>query len=266
MISPYHSLLQPMTPTSSFPTRQPVTPHSQRSIRLNTVHLSNLHTPLTFDDTDLPPTVDDNRDRVSSSLFSPEIFPETHAQPFRPSGLSLLLASRRDIDQDQDLLSTPIPHYPGPVDPPDEPSIPHHDHSPNQEIHSIVPSASLQLPPPSHDHGSSPSLTDGTDTAPLLSSIALFPSYAACNQQPSSDPNAKLHSAKSPPRAFVSSAVCSLAGAVRPKSFQSVFVLALKALPAVVLGSLLNILDGVSCEYPTRKRTHHLIHCTRQTE
>ena len=295
-----------MSLASSYPTRPAPTPHSQQTIRLNTVHLSNMlmsptgdpapppsHSPFTLDPhypfprTDSTSSASDlhlhlphpSHPSSLSTSFASSASAFTHTgfraptrtppfpAPFRPSGLSLLLARRLDhLDGSQDdILRSPTPSRestptfspPGPPGPSHRSYILHHDRPlPDQEP------PGPDLPVPSHTSPSSPTQkhrfdqTTATDLTPLLDPSfpsTRFPSYT-CSSSPPSDPKPLDNSAKSPHDdtcrvRIAHRASAHIAEALRPKSLQNGLTLAVKALPAVVLGSLLNILDGVSCEF-----------------
>lgn len=284
------SLLQPLSYASSNPNsytlRQLPIPHSQDTIRTNTMRLSNMvitplagtpvHTPESFiypianyhpkspherSEPPIPSTlsqsisaenaIDLSATSSRSTSTSPNddgvVTPRGHNKSaIYPSGLSLLLASRgREGAPDTDKPSTsPTKMDPLPV--PTKPTATEHSEDPPPKVAQATPPAGSgpgeathminpisMLPPFTSRRFDSPL----TEAAPLLGgSHRSYHSSPSAPSKSSKDGGVLTHAGH---------IICE---ALTPDHLGHVLGVGVKSLPAVLLGSLLNILDGVSCE------------------
>jgi hypothetical protein len=287
------SLLQPLSYASSHPNsytlRQLPIPHSQDTIRTNTMQLSNMvitpitgtpvHTPESFiypianyrpkspHDRLEPPIPSSLSQSISAeniidlsaiSSRSTSISPNDDGvvtprgqdkAPLYPSGLSLLLASRgregapesadtdkpstspTEIESSLASVKSTAAEHPGDLPPKDAPATETAGLGPSEAIHTV--NAISMLPPFTGRRIDS----DLTETAPLLGG-----SHRSYHSSP-----------LAPSKSSKDSGVLRDAGhfiyeSLKPDHLGHVLAVGVKSLPAVLLGSLLNILDGVSCK------------------
>jgi hypothetical protein len=279
MSSPcFASLLQPRSYASSHShssgSRQTPVMHSQDTIRDNTMQLSNMIiSPLSagrpsslqvresiiLSQLDHGVKAPDDMKRISTSApqsktsapsdHSPNLSPttpppsngggisttwrrENFRSTLRPSGLSLLLAGEgrtRPSQQDK------------PTQPTTSAEIESHASIPTVEVSEHSPSVTAQetgdttdiTPPGEREYSTH---DDFTETAPLLGSS--HPTYTP----PAATPEACGRTGMD------TSVSHYIRNVLKPVFIRHVVTTAVKSLPSVLLGSLLNILDGVSCE------------------
>ncbi len=251
------------SPTKQLRPRNIAAPHAQQTIRDSTMQLSSLslRSPLssyTSDSFIFPSAVaevDDQESIAASSVAATDSVtdltasstPEGAATPrgrplqgpssaqAEPSGLSLLLAKRNQSASSRsssESLATPTAARPYPT----PAQIVVTDDSPATGIQHAV--------------------TQSSERAPLLDVEAARPSYGSteANGDHQSAPVSKRDSKGVVPRWKGYSPSARLGG---------FFTSAVRALPAVILGTLLNILDGISCtcirRYPSLILTHATI-------
>jgi hypothetical protein len=286
------SLLQPLSYSSSHPnsytSRQLPIPHSQDTIRTNTMQLSNMvitpitgtpvHTPESFiypianyhpksphdrSERPIPSTlsqsisadniIDLSSTSSRSTSTSPNdgvLTPRAHDKgALYPSGLSLLLASRGREDAPKGVDTDKPSSSPLGVESSLVSSIPaaaeRSEDLPTKDAQDIVTAGSDPVDP---THTVNPISTlppftarrfdgDLTETAPLL---------GGSHRSHHSSPSAPSKSSKD--FGALKSAGHFIYDSLRPDHLGHAFSVGVKSLPAVLLGSLLNILDGVSCK------------------
>lgn len=175
--------------------------------------------------------------------------------PPSPSGLSLLLARRQGYPSSDethqeghsseappsDSTQTPtIEHY-RTLPPPVEQPLNVESDAPSQPTVSQSPQSTRweHDPPVLQDEG----LNDITETVPLLGTREADRIWYTLNghAHPESGPKSR--------RGILKTIASHIHRAVKAQNIEHSLLTAVNSLPAVLLGCLLNILDGVSCEY-----------------
>jgi hypothetical protein len=275
--TPFNSLLQPRSYASSHShmsgARHTPVMHSQDTIRDSTMQLSNMSfsgppehpasfqvlEPLARSHEQKSSDEEDGNDRPSTSaktigVFDQNIdmvspFPtlanneglegsnrrDTFSSVFRPSGLSLLLGRGSRYAQADENYSSHLTE----LDP--------DDIVPTSQLSGLPPSLISQTargsgdPPDvariSQERIHIPPCGNDSETVPLLGSS--HPSYTPpLDIQPKSRRRTEI----------LKNVSNHILTALKPDSFKHNLALAIKSIPSVLLGSLLNILDGVSCK------------------
>lgn len=219
-----------------------------------TPEVESLSTTTSFSSALPPDEQDFNRDVIdivvsgaSSSTNTAATTPRGPGGSFHPSGLSLLLARQTEAATTQlssNQLSTTATEHSIDTQSPSVQSVARS--VPTQDARSVGATSALSLAS-EHEH----------ERAPLLGDVeSSFPSYTANGGPDRSVNTTPLNGHATPEAVSKRTARGILAGwhyrAFRPTSLDSVrdvATTAVRSLPAVLLGTLLNILDGVSCAY-----------------
>jgi hypothetical protein len=226
-------------------------------------------------DANIPVSSQSSLHSADLSASSSSSFVSSHAGPgtrtprgnlARPSGLSLLLARRQDRESDSqeashtsssapsiaEALPTPtVDTLTAPFDVPHGP-VPHTPEARGiggADILSASPSkAGILWEDRQQTISPRGSASDLTETAPLLGDQVYNHLSYSRNGNPQSEP--KRQDGPNSSTTIFHKVSGHVKEAVRPKNLEHVFMVAIRSLPAVILGSLLNILDGVSCGSP----------------
>jgi hypothetical protein len=198
---------------------------------------SSVHT------TDLPGPVEPKRSETRMPKGKPE-------SSFKPSGLSLLLARQQDESQDQDVpprVTSEAALAPPTADRDAEalallpPSPASDEITPTHQRPSVPPRKSMHREtPPRRSTTPGESTNDLMETTPLLGHSTHPLYYRVGHDHPNGKPKGD--------RSTLGIATDHVRTNLHPENLRRVFIIAIRSLPAVILGSLLNILDGVSCE------------------
>ena len=165
--------------------------------------------------------------------------------PFKPSGLSLLLARQHESSSQKASSSSSDASAPESMSTAEQ--HPEEGYTPSGlpmiRVEEVLPPPLSACPPPQNSRPwrdephSQSSMSDLTETAPLLDTAA-HPSYCQSGREYNKPIRTKD---------LVKSAADRAREIASLKNLRHILITSVKSLPAVVLGSLLNILDGVSC-------------------
>jgi SulP family sulfate permease len=204
-------------------------PDDMKRISTSAPHSKTSHHSLDLSPTTPPTTPPPSNSGGISTTWRRENF----ISAFRPSGLSLLLAGEgRTQSSQQDK----------PTQPTTSAEIESHASIPTVEVSEHPPSVTAQAiqestditPPGEREYSTH---NDFTETTPLLGSS--HPTYT---------PPADATPEPCGRTGMDTSVSHYIRNVLKPAFIRHVVATAVKSLPSVVLGSLLNILDGVSCE------------------
>lgn len=183
------------------------------------------------------------------------ISPQAGSTPgSNPSALSILLARQREGQSSSSQSSqSSTPKQRAEIRPPQEgipPTIPE-----SPKIENAAPLDEEHLPSPAAKRGRGISQGNGelnapSESTPLLADVE----RGRAQQRPSFSSTQSWRwpeqpSATSPGRSKLAIAAKRLRAITSSEALKNTALIAAKSVPAVLLGSLLNILDGVSCAY-----------------